>query len=126
MARAQFVIEFSMILAVVVVIGMLYLAIATSILTDTSEQQRLFVLNDVGYGIQDEMLLAASVSDGYERTILVPVRADRFDYQIVDSNTTITLTSGVLSITYDLPLHSGTFVKGNNVIRKNGILQVNP
>jgi hypothetical protein len=126
MRRGQFIIEFTILLALAVLAGIIYLVSATSLLGDVSEQQRVTALNDVGYMVQDEVLLAETVDDGYLRTFTIPQTADRFAYQLTSDETSITLASGSTIITYPLPLVSGTFQKGKNTIAKNGAITVMP
>ncbi len=115
-----------MLLAIAVLVGLIYLASAGSLMSDVSETQRISALNDVGYMVQDEVLLAESVSDGYARSFSIPATADRFTYAITSDNTSLTLTSGTTTITYPLPPVNGNFQKGQNIIVKNGTITVMP
>jgi hypothetical protein len=125
MRRAQIAIEFIIIMAMAIIIGMLFLASAADLFTRESEKQRITALNDVGYRIQDELILATTVTDGYERTFTVPSRADRFTYTVVSDAEAITLHSGSVIITYSLPAYTGSVQKGSNTITKiNGTVSV--
>jgi electron transfer flavoprotein alpha subunit len=123
--RAQVLLEFLFILALALTIGITYLALSADLFHDRSEQQRTAVLNDVGFQIQDELLLAASVEDGYARNFTIPLMADRFDYSITNDATSVTLTSGLTTITYSLPAFAGNLSKGTNMVKKNGNITVN-
>ncbi len=118
MRRAQLSIEFIIILSMAIIIGALFLASAADLFGRESEKQRIAALNDVGYRIQDEVILASDVTDGYERTFIVPDRADRFTYTLSGDATSVTLRSGPVTITYPLPTISGAVTKGSNVITK--------
>jgi hypothetical protein len=124
MARAQFVLEFMILLALAVVIGITYFALTTDLLYDTSEQQRFEALNVIGYMVQDEMMLAETVEDGYVREITLPANADRFSYTLANSNRSLTLSSGAITLVYPLPLVNGTLQKGKNILQKDGALWV--
>jgi hypothetical protein len=119
--------EFALATAFAVIIGVVYLASASSLLGEKSEEQRLTALNDIGYTIQDEVILASTVDDGYERTLTLPPWADRFGYDITTEpgGRAVTLTSGKVIITYDLPQVDGSFQKGKNIIRKNDLRRTN-
>jgi hypothetical protein len=113
--KAQIVLEFLLIISLAVIIGVMYIAVGTHIFVDVNEQQRVAALNDVGYLIQDEVVLAASVEDGYTRTFVLPQKADRFTYTITNSNTSVTLASADVTLSYPLPMLSGNLVMGANI-----------
>ena len=118
MRRAQLAIEFVIIVAMAFIIGALFLTSAADIFQRMSDRQRVAALNDVGYRIQDEVILATVVQDGYERTFTVPAKADRFTYGIDSQATRITLTSGTVAISYGIPEIDGAVAKGTNTITK--------
>lgn len=122
--KGQFAMEFIMMLAMAILIGMTFLVAAAGVLTDRSEEQRIAALNDVGYALQDEVILATTVSDGYRRTVVVPEQADRFTYTLSAGQTWVTLSSGSTTITYQLPPVTGAFQKGENTIAKDGTVTV--
>jgi hypothetical protein len=117
--NAQLAIEFIMLMAMALIIGALFLASANQLFSDASDHQRVAAINDIGYSIQDEIILALEVTDGYERTLTLPDRADRFLYEIDSQPTRITITSGTVKISYDHPQITGAFTKGENTITKN-------
>ena len=116
--RGQMSIEFIAMVAMAILVGISFLAITNSSLASVGDAQRLEIINDLGYSIQDEIILATTVEDGYMRTFTIPNRADRFIYNLSTSTTGVTLTSGYLTITYAIPQITGTFAKGANTIQK--------
>ena len=126
MARGQFIMEFMILLAVAILLGATYLVFTNELFSSTSEHQRLVALDDIGYMIQDEIMLAESVEDGYERTITISQLADRFAYSLTNTETALTLSSGTLSVTYTLPAITGQLQKGRNVLQKRGNITVMP
>lgn len=116
--RGQITIEFVFVIATVIAISITYLWVANQSLADSSERVRLAALNDIGYTLQDEIILATTVEDGYERAILVPEKAGAFTYDLTPVENAVILKSGPQTITYDLPNATGTFSKGTVVIRK--------
>jgi hypothetical protein len=124
MKKGQLVMEFMMMLALAVIVGVLYLAITNELLMGASEHQRIAALDDLGYRVQDEAILAASVENGYERNITLPDRVDRFEYNISCDSTMLALTSGAVTRDYPLPVINGTLQKGVNTITKNGQVRV--
>jgi hypothetical protein len=126
MARGQFMMEFMILLSVGVLLGMTYIAVTSELFASTSERQRVTALNEVGYMVQDELMLAESVEDGYQRNFTIPSMADRFAYSMTNTATSLTLSSGSSSITYPLPRVSGTLQTGRNIILRNGNISVVP
>ena len=124
--RAQIIVEFLVIIAAALFIGVLYLATANNLFTGIGDQQRVIALNDIGYNIQDEIILSMMVDDGYQRTFTLPNLAGPFPYTIQNDQTTVTLTSGSVTITYDLPQITGSFHIGKNTVTKNGSVVVTP
>jgi len=124
--NGQIAIEFILMISMAFLLGVLYLATSSELVFRFSEDQRLAVLNDVGYTVQDELILATTVEDGYSRNFTLPEKADRFPYTITNDATSITLVSGTLTITYDIPTITGAFVKGSNrIVKTNTGLGVN-
>jgi hypothetical protein len=115
--------EFVLILSIAIVTGIVYLAIGNELIFRGSEEQRVIALNDIGYSVQDELITASYVEDGYTRIFSLPQRAGRFIYTVSSDNTSLELTSGQATITYSLPSHQGDIVIGENVIKKdNGLV----
>ena len=126
MRKGQFIMEFMILLAMAILLGSMYLAVTGQLFFSTSEEQRVSALNDVGYTVQDELMLAESVDDGYVRNFTIPSTADRFTFTISNDATSVTLVSGIASVTYPLPRINGTLAIGRNSVAKNGGLTVTP
>jgi len=122
--RGQIAVEFIIMFAFAAIIGLLFLLSAYSLLAGVNEDQRRTAIDEVGYAIQDEIILATTVQDGYHRTFLVPERADRFVYTLASTSTAVTLTSGTIIITYEHPEITGQIEKGRNTIEKDGPVTV--
>lgn len=122
--KGQTAFEFTMMIAVALTIAVAFLAAATSLMFDTSEQERRAALNGIGYAIQDEIILATTVNDGYLRNFTIPQRAGRFQYTVQSTTKAVMLTSGKTTITYPTPEYSGTFSKGWNEIHKDGSVTI--
>ncbi len=119
-SRAQIAVEFTIMAALAVVVGTVFLSIATASLKESAERERTEAMNDIAYTIQDELILATQAEDGYERTFTVPGRAGRFTYSLTSLEDAVLLESGTVRITYPLPNTTGTITKGENTVRKNG------
>jgi hypothetical protein len=124
MAKGQFILEFLILVSLAIIIGIMYLAITNQLLFSGSEEQRILALDDIGFRLQNEVIVAATVEDGYSRNITLPTLTNRFPYNISSDNTTITLTSGNVERIYEIPQINGRFQIGRNVLTKNGMVQV--
>ena len=122
--RGQLALEFIIMTAFAVIIGMAFLTLTYDTLSDSVERERILAMNEMGYMLQDELILAASVRDGYTRNITIPDRLGRFAYQMNSFEGGLTLTSGPVKITYPVPVVAGTFVMGPNVITKDGGIEI--
>lgn len=120
----QMAMEFVMMLAIAAIIGILFIASLSNILSDKGEERRIRALNDIGYMIQDEVILATQVEDGYRRVFTIPQKASYFKYTITNTPTGVILSSGRTIITYPVPVVDGSFVKGDNTLTKNGKVTV--
>ena len=116
--------EFIVMVAFAVIIGLIFLALAGNVFSDVTETQRRDILYDMGYMLQDEIILATQVEDGYTRTILIPNKLDRFPYTISNTPTGITLTSSRVTATFSIPEISGMLAKGPNTITKDGTVTI--
>lgn len=122
--KGQIALEFIIMVTAATIAGMLILSASSAIFTHRSEEQRIAALNDIGYMIQDEAILATTVTGGYRREIAIPEKADRFTYTISSENTSVTLRSAGTVITYPIPAVDGAFRKGTNIITQNGSVAV--
>ena len=91
---------------------------------DTIEAYRQQALLDLGYTLQDELILATTVHEGYEHDIYLPTTIGRFHYVIDMTTTNIKLSSGVQSYNFRIPNTTGAFIKGSNTLRYDGTLTV--
>lgn len=123
-ARGQIAIEFIIMFGFAAIIGLLFLLSANTLFAGINEDQRRTAIDEVGYAIQDEIILATTVQDGYQRTILVPERADRFTYTLTSTATAVRIASGTTIITYTHPPIIGQIQKGRNLIAKDGNVTV--
>lgn len=122
--RGQAALEFIMMMALALSVGALFLFVALESITRTAQRERTAALDDVGYMLQDEVVLATTVQDGYSRTITVPQLAGRFTYAVSSAPNAVTLSSGDVTITYPIPNVTGGFAKGTNTLRKRGTVEV--
>ena len=112
---------------------LVFMISAYSVAKDTQDSKNYADLDDLGKSIQQELLLASTVEDGYTRIINIPQSINSGLYNI--SNGQVSNLQGFIKFTYIsdtpieiyyiTPLFEGNFTKGYNTIKKfNGSLYV--
>src|SRR3989344_3667087 len=91
MRRAQVSVEFLFAMFIVVAITTIFGAAVGSELGDMNEMRDYLRLSDLALSIKNEIDLAHSVKDGYQREFDVP-------YYLGNDNYTIALSSGLLML----------------------------
>lgn len=94
------------------------------LISDAAEEERLAAINQIAYAIQDEIILATEVEDGYERDFYIPNRAGQFVFTLEGTESSITITSGQLKQSYTIPTIDGVVKIGTNRVRKMGSIIV--
>jgi len=123
--RAQIALEFAMMVMLAFIFLTVILVIVGYHVERAQKERRIAALQDEARTIQEELLLAASVPDGYERNLTLPERLDGEQYTVTNSEQTLTLTLEETILNEEIPPVSGTFVKGANTIRKrDGIISI--
>jgi hypothetical protein len=91
-----------------------------------SEEERSLV-KDVGVMVQQELVIASNVEDGYVRVFNVPSKLDdsiNYDLQII--NNTLIANTSEYECVLNVPSTIGNIQKGNNTINKtDGVLYLN-
>jgi len=124
MMRGQSAFEFTVLMAFGMILMITLILIGTSYSKDAVETQREQALLRLGYTLQDELILATTVQEGYEHDIDLPATIGRFYYLIDLTETNIFLSSGAQSYNFRIPETTGTFVKGTNTIHYDGTLYI--
>jgi len=122
--RGQSAFEFTILIAFGMILLIILILIGTIYSKDAVETQRMHALLTLGYTIQDELILATTVQEGYEHDFDLPASIGRFSYVIETAETQITLRSGAQAYDFRIPNTTGTFVKGLNIIRYDGTLSI--
>jgi len=126
--NAQFAIEFIVLIAFMFVVFLGFTAIITSKILEAKENERQEIAEDIAQLAKNEIDLARSVSDGYNRTFNLPNKIEGNSYTIfiIDNRE---LVVNYLDREYVLFLADnviGDLNPGANTLRKeNGIVFVN-
>lgn len=120
MARAQISFEFISMLLIVILFIVVLSWSAYYFLVDYSEQRNLQRVLDLGSSLQNEVVLAYNVEQGYEREVFVPAMLGSYDVTISMSELgeDIIITYKGSEVSFRIPQVSGSFSTGYNTIRK--------
>ena len=116
--RAQVALEYVTMtgFALILVIGLLYTALAVQQRTNRQAGQE--ELQNIANELQQELLLAASVHDGYTRTFELPEQAASFDYWISNYSSSFTVHMTGYSEQRRTPPYTGAPGPGENTLTK--------
>jgi len=117
--KAQVAIEFMLMVSLAMIIMVMFMGVTLALTHDYSEEKNINRLQDLGYSLQSELIFAAEVEPGYERTIYIPDRVGDSDYSITRTADDIVITYKGADYLFAIPsTTSGAFQKGANTISK--------
>ncbi len=119
MKKAQVAMEFIWIVGIATMIILLLLGGVYYLTYAYSEKQIIEKLSDLGYSLQNELIIAEEVEIGYERTINIPSDINGKEYFLSQNNKYLVLSYKGSQQTFTIPMVTGTLVKGTNTITKN-------
>jgi len=118
MARGQIAIEFALMMALAFVFFAVAAFIVGEMVARFATQRSIAALQDETAVIQQELLLATTVEEGYQRRITLPATLDGKPYNITTAETTLTLTfADGTNYNRAIPPIVGGFAPGQNRIR---------
>ncbi len=125
-ARAQVAVEFVFMIMLVLIFLVVILVIVHAHIQRSQSEKRVAAMKELAVMVQEELLIAGGVNDGYQRLITLPstIRGEEYSVSNTPSLLTITLANGQ-SYGIPIPRVNGTIMKGENLILKvNGELRV--
>lgn len=118
--KAQFAIEFSLMIGMAMIALLVLVGVLYYMTVDYSEDRNIRRLSDMGYSLQNELILASQVEDGYERIVVLPEKVESADYTISKTHNDLVITYRSTELLFAVPQDiTGCFQKGNNTIRKS-------
>ncbi|MFC1648091.1 hypothetical protein ACFL1B_01395 [Nanoarchaeota archaeon] len=103
----------------------IFLGISYSLFNDNIRIRNEDKIRDIGYSIQNEIILASEVHDGYKREITLPEHLGGLDYSLVTANNYFVVSYKDGDIVFQVPEIQGALSKGAVTIRKvNGNIQI--
>jgi hypothetical protein len=119
--QAQIAMEFLFMVMLAFIFLIVILLIAYAYFHQAAEERRAAAVQDLALLLKRELLVAATVEDGYRRNVTLPSTVDGLSYTVSLSETTLTVTlaDGKSGSTIIPEVTSGTFLPGENALRKN-------
>ncbi|HLC61179.1 MAG TPA: hypothetical protein VJJ52_07165 [Candidatus Nanoarchaeia archaeon] len=120
-SKAQVSVEFFIFVGMAFMVAIAFEIAALDQLKDFRVQKESDAVKDLALKLQKEVLLAASVEDGYVRLFTIPIQLDNnINYTLTTKNYTITVVSANSIYTFTIPNSIGNVTKGPNKINKTG------
>lgn len=119
-SKAQISAEFFIFLGLAFLVAIAFEIASLEQLNEFRLQKENEAVNDLALKLQKELLIAATVEDGYARVFEIPDNLDRIDYSLTTRNSTITVQSKNSLYIVAIPKAVGNVSKGTNVINKTG------
>ena len=123
---SQISFEFFILLGLAFLIALAFEIASLDQLKDFRIQKETEAVKDLALKLQKELLVAATVEDGYVRIFEIPDKLDSINYTLTTLNQTITVKSKNSLYIVSVPRAFGNASKGTNTINKtNGIIYIN-
>ncbi|MBI4452530.1 hypothetical protein HY637_03810 [Candidatus Woesearchaeota archaeon] len=119
-SRAQISSEFFIFIGLAFLIAIAFALASLDQLDDFRLRKENEAVKDMALKVQKELLLAASVEDGYVRIFELPDKIDSINYSITTLNSTITVKSKNSIYIASIPVSVGNVTKSTNIINKTG------
>jgi len=120
-SKAQISMEFFIFVGLAFLIAIAFELVSLDQLNDFRIQKEEEAVKDLALKLQKEMLIAASVEDGYVRVFEVPNKLDTtINYTLTTQNSTITIQSKNALYIVSIPRTAGNISKGFITINKTG------
>ncbi len=120
MQKSQIAIEFIVVIVIVFTITFVFMLSAVDSMQEISLYKEGRAVRDMARSLQEEVVFAATVEDGYFRNFTVPSTLQGIAYNISQSNNSLIVESTKASSIVRIPPVTGVITKGDNIIRKSG------
>ena len=126
MGSAQVNVEFFIFIGIVFLISVAFGLTSVEQLKDFRNQQESDAVKDLALKLQKELIVAATVEDGYVRSFTIPNNLSNINFVLMTQNSTISVQSANAFYTVSIPKIVGNLSKGTNSINKTlGVIYVN-
>lgn len=125
-SKAQISAEFFVLLGLAFLVAISFELASLDQLNEFRAQKESDAVKDLALKLQKELLIAATVEDGYVRNFQIPDTLDRINYTLATQNSTITVESKNSLYLVLIPNAVGNITKGANKINKTGgVIHIN-
>jgi hypothetical protein len=118
--KAQSAFEFLLLVGVVFFAVVILVAASYSNIAKLREERDFLITRDTAFVVQNELVLANVVEDGYSRSFLVPDELDGQQYSMMIVGNSLTVSTQKASYSVRIPSVQGTIAKGWNNLTKEG------
>lgn len=125
--KSQITTEFMVLVGLAIMMSIILISLATSQINDLYDSRKYLLMRDVALRIQNEIISASKVQDGYIRQFKLPTNINNKNYDILINGNALTIR--MEGIDYNLIILdiTGNLNKGTNTIKKtSGVIQLNP
>ena len=119
-SKAQVSTEFFIFLGLAFLIAIAFEIASLEQLNDFRIQKENEAVKDLALKLQQELLIASTVEDGYVRVFEIPDKLESVNYSLTTQNSTITVKSKNSLYIVSAPRAIGNASKGTNIINKTG------
>ena len=119
-SKAQIGAEFFVLVGLAFLVAIAFEIASLSQLNDFRIQKEGEAVKDLALKLQKELLIAATVEDGYIRTFQIPGTLDTINYSLNIQNSTLEVQSKNSYYIVRIPIVIGNVSKGTNTINKTG------
>ncbi|MBR9692207.1 hypothetical protein GOV06_05480 [Candidatus Woesearchaeota archaeon] len=124
--QAQVSMEFIFLVGLAFTIMVVFIASTRSEFSTLRSEEERSLVKDVSVMVQQELIMASNVQDGYIRNFNVPLTLDGISYSIQIINTTLLTATDGYEWVLNVPPVIGDIQKGNNTInRTNSMIYLN-
>lgn len=125
--KGQSTFEFLILVGIGLVAVTVFSALSLNDLISLQTKKETFLVRDTAAQLQNEIILAAVVEDGYSRSFEVPSTLNGVEYNVTIINNVLDVWTERTSSTLAVPTVQGNFSKGglNNISKVGGVVFLN-
>lgn len=125
--KGQTAFEFLILVGIGLIAVTIFSALSLNDLITLQTKKETFLVKDTATQLQNEIVLASIVEDGYSRSFDVPPTLNGVEYNILIINNVLDVWTEKTSATLAIPKVQGNFSKGgvNNITKVDGVVFLN-
>jgi len=119
--NGQIAIEFMSMMVIGIFMSMVMMVAFLVFMQDANADRKSAQIEDFGFKLQREIMLASEVHRGYERELNLPTQINgKYNYEVNNTNRLLLVSYDNTDLTYPIPEVSGTLEKGYNLLKNVG------